>query len=205
MSCWTAAAGSIESNDYGAVWPNPDNFFLWRKLQTGMYYLKVTGYGSTDEPYVLRIREFTDTTSRGNAATLAIDGSASATIDPEDDEDYFKLELSETTEVAIRASGFPDTVGELQRSNGTVIASNDDGYLPGGRRELSHPGEPKRRGVLRQGQLVQWGLRWAIHSICYGYNRAGQRHRPGPATDSRRYRGREHIPERRRGLLQPDP
>ena len=127
---------SIESNDYGAVWPNPDNFFLWRKLQTGMYYLKVTGYGSTDEPYVLRIREFTDTTSRGNAATLAIDGSASATIDPEDDEDYFKLELSETTEVAIRASGFPDTVGELQRSNGTVIASNDDGYLPGGRRNF---------------------------------------------------------------------
>ena len=26
----------------------------------------------------------------------------------------------------------PDTVGELQRSNGTVIAVNDDGYLPGG-------------------------------------------------------------------------
>ena len=103
------------------------------RLQSGTYYIKVTGYGATDEPYVLRIREFTDTTSRSNAATLNLNGSASATIDPEDDEDYFKLELSETTEVAIRASGFPDTVGELQRSNGTVIASNDDGYLPGGR------------------------------------------------------------------------
>ena len=43
------------------------------------------------------------------------------------------MELSQATEVAIRASGYPDTVGELQRSNGTVIASNDDGYLPGGR------------------------------------------------------------------------
>ena len=124
---------SIESDDYGAVWPNPDNFFLWRKLQSGMYYLKVTGYGSTDEPYVLRIREFTDTTSRSNAATLNLNSSASATIDPEDDDDYFKLELSETTEVAIRASGLPDTVGELQRSNGTVIASNDEGNLPGGK------------------------------------------------------------------------
>ena len=80
-----------------------------------------------------RIREYTDTTSRSNAATLNLNGSANGTIDPEGDQDYFKLELSQATEVAIRASGYPDTVGELQRSNGTVIASNDDGYLPGGR------------------------------------------------------------------------
>ena len=124
---------SIDTSDRGGALPNPDNFFLWQRLQLGTYYVKVTGYGSTDEPYILRVREFTDTTSRSNAATLSIDGSASGTIDPEDDDDYFKLELSETTEVAIRASGFPDTVGQLQRSNGTVIASNDDGYLPDGR------------------------------------------------------------------------
>ena len=123
---------SIDISDRGGVLPNPENFFLWHRLKAGTYYIKVTGYGSTDEPYILRIREFTDTTSRSNAATLEINGSASGTIDPEDDDDYFKLELSETTEVAIRASGFPDTVGQLQRSNGTVIASNDDGYLPGG-------------------------------------------------------------------------
>ena len=126
----------VERGDYGGVLPNPDNFFLWQRLQSGTYYIKVTGYGPTDEPYVLRIREFTDTTSRRNAATLNLNSFASATIDPEDDEDYFKLELSETTEVAIRASGFPDTVGELQNSSGTEIASNDDSYLPGGRRNF---------------------------------------------------------------------
>ena len=126
----------VESDDYGAVLPNPDNFFLWRKLQSGTYYIKVTGFGPTDEPYILRVREFTDTTSRSNAATLNLNVFAGGTIDPEDDEDYFKLELSAATEVAIRASGFPDTVGELQRSSGTVIASNDDGYLPGGRRNF---------------------------------------------------------------------
>ena len=136
-----SAGMPVESDDYGGALPNPDNFFLWQRLQSGTYYIKVTGYGPTDEPYVLRIREFTDTTSRRNAATLNLNGSASGTIDPEDvfrrdDEDYFKLELSETTEVAIRASGFPDTVGELQNSSGTEIASNDDGYLPGGRRNF---------------------------------------------------------------------
>ena len=127
---------SIDISDRGGVLPNPDNFFLWRRLQSGTYYIKVTGYGSTDEPYILRVREFTDTTSRRNAATLNLNSFASGTIDPEDDDDYFKLELSETTEVAIRASGFPDTVGELQNSSGTVIASNDDGYLPGGTRNF---------------------------------------------------------------------
>ena len=123
---------SIESDDFGGVLPNPDGFFIWSKLDSGTYYIKVTGFGSTDEPYILRVRQFTDTTSRSNAATLSINGSASGTIDPEDDTDFFKLQLSETTEVAIRASGFPDTVGKLYNSSSQLVASNDDGYLPGG-------------------------------------------------------------------------
>ena len=127
---------SIVSDDYGSVLPNPDNFFIWRKLQPGTYYIKVTGYGPTDEPYVFRIRKFTDTTSRSNADSLVLDGLASSTIDPDADEDYFKLELSKAAEVAIRGSGFPDTVGELQNSGGGLVASNDDGYLPGGRKNF---------------------------------------------------------------------
>ena len=123
-------------NDKGTVPPNPDNFFLWRRLHPGIYYIRVTGYGSTDEPYILRIKKFTDTTSRSNATTLNLNGSANGIIFPKNDVDYFKLELSETTQVAIRASGFPDTRGELLTSNGTFIASNDDGNLPGGRRNF---------------------------------------------------------------------
>ena len=196
----------IDINDRGGALPNPDNFFLWQRLRSGTYFIKVTGYGPTDEPYILRVREFTDTTSRSNAATLNLNGSASGTIDPEDDDDYFKLELPETTEVAIRASGFPDTVGELQRSNGTVIASNDDGYLPGNRRNFVIREKPRRRGtVLRQGQFFRRKVRWAIFGVRRGHHRAGQRHRRRSATDPRRYGGRNHRPGRRRGLLQPDP
>ena len=61
---------SIVSDDYGSVLPNPDNFFIWRKLEPGTYYVKVTGYGSTDEPYVFRIGEFADTTSRSPTPLL---------------------------------------------------------------------------------------------------------------------------------------
>ena len=137
---------SIESDDYGDVLPNTDNFFLWRKLQSETYYIKVTGYGSTDEPYILSVREIVDTTSRSNAATLNLNGSAGGTIDPGYDQDYFKLELSQATGVAIRASGFPDTVGELQNSSGTVIASNNDGYLPSNRRTTA----PRWPALLRR-------------------------------------------------------
>ncbi len=126
----------FERNDTGNLLPNPDNFFLWRKLQSGTYYIKVTGFGPADEPYILRIREFTDTTSRSNAATLNLNGSASGTIDPRGDEDYFKLDLSAATEVAIRSTGLTNPIGELQNSNGTVIASDDHTYLPGGFRQF---------------------------------------------------------------------
>ena len=120
----------LATDDYGGVLPSPNNFFISLQLQAGTYYVKVTGSWPSGEPYVLRLRQFTDTTSRSDAATLSINGSAGGTIFPKDDHDYFKLVLSETAEVAIRSSGFPNTTGELQDSGGTVIATNEDGHLP---------------------------------------------------------------------------
>ena len=126
----------VESDDYGPCCPTRTTSSCGARLQSGTYYIKVTGYGPTDEPYILRVREFTDTTSRSNAATLNLDGSASGTIDPRGEEDYFKLDLSAATEVAIRSSGLTNPIGELQNSNGTVIASDDHTYLPGGFRQF---------------------------------------------------------------------
>ena len=127
---------TIESDDYGGVLPNPDNIFLWSKLQHRTYYIEVTGYGDADEPYVLRVRASPERIGWPTADPLPLNGSASGTIDSEDDTDFFIIQLSQTTEVAIRSSGFPDTVGELDNSGSQLVASNDDGYLPGGDRNF---------------------------------------------------------------------
>ena len=123
----------LESDDFGSVLPNPDAFFLWSKLSAGTYYVKVTGFGETDEPYVLRVSALTEGGGWPAAPTVPINGSAFGTIDPEEDYDHFRIHLTETTEVAIRSSGFPDTIGELYTSRSQLVARNDDGYLPGGR------------------------------------------------------------------------
>ena len=123
----------IEANDDGRVLPNPRDFFMWRTMTAGTYYLKVSGYEGAQGPYTLRLRTFTDTSSRSNAVELPLDGSARGMLDPEGDEDYFKLVVpSDDTEVVLRSSGFFDSVGELQNNSGTSLAANDDGYLTGG-------------------------------------------------------------------------
>ena len=125
----------IEGNDQGRVLPNPSDFFMWRTLKAGTYYLKISGYEGAQGPYTLRLRTFTDTTSRGNAVDLPLDGSASGMLDPKGDEDYFKLVVpTDDTEIVLRSSGFLDSVGELQNSSGTSLHVNDDGYLTDGLR-----------------------------------------------------------------------
>ena len=123
----------IEANDDGRVLPNPRDFFMWRTMTAGTYYLKVSGYEGAQGPYTLRLRTFTDTSSRSNAVELPLDGSARGMLDPEGDEDYFKLVVpSDDTEVVLRSSGFFDSVGELQNNSGRSLEVNDDGYLTGG-------------------------------------------------------------------------
>ena len=123
----------IEANDDGRVSPNPRDFFMWRTMTAGTYYLKLSGYEGAQGPYTLRLRTFTDTTSRSNAVDLPLDDSASGMVDPKGDEDYFKLVVpSDDTEVVLRSSGFFDSWGELQNNSGRSLEVNDDGYLTRG-------------------------------------------------------------------------
>ena len=74
------------------------------------------------------------------ATDLPLGSSVGGRIDPGDDQDVFRLDLSREssdTDLWIYATGDLDTFGELLTSAGEVIVSNDDGYIVG-RRNAFH-------------------------------------------------------------------
>ena len=75
--------------------------------------------------------------SRSGATSLGLGSSVPGSIDPSDDEDFFRIVLTSETDLWVYASGSDDTVGEVQDSNGAVKASNDDGILLDGRLNFS--------------------------------------------------------------------
>ena len=75
-----------------------------------------------------------DTSSISNAQEITFDsagnGAKSGLIDPDNDTDYFKMTLSEATDLVIGTTGLVyDTIGALLDSERKEITSNDDGLL----------------------------------------------------------------------------
>ena len=60
------------------------------------------------------------------ATALTLDTPQDSGISPGTDVDYFTFTLTQETGLFIWTAGALDTVGELQDSSGTVLASNDD-------------------------------------------------------------------------------
>ena len=70
----------------------------------------------------------------GAATPLPLGSSVEGRLDTGEDLDVFRLDLtteSSDTDVWIYADGGLDTVGELLASDGSVIVSNDDGFISG--------------------------------------------------------------------------
>ena len=114
------------------------NFRMTAVLRPGEYYVRVAqwrfGGGPAhvaapaarqpeDGSYILHAEgsPLTPTPLELNGA--AMEGS----IDSAEDSDYFRIAVSELTEVAIHSSGGLDTVGALLDSDGREIVSDDDG------------------------------------------------------------------------------
>ena len=68
------------------------------------------------------------------ATPLALGSSVEGSLDTGEDRDVFRLDLtaqSSDTDVWIYATGSLDTVGELLASDGSVVVSNNDGFITG--------------------------------------------------------------------------
>ena len=80
----------------------PSNFFLWKTLAAGTYYIKVTAYGGTTGAYVLRTRATVDSSSSADAHAITLDSDGIAVergilkpdVGHNPDSDYFTLTLS---------------------------------------------------------------------------------------------------------------
>ena len=61
------------------------------------------------------------------ATFIGANSSTAGTLEQGSDVDYFRLVLSARTTLTAESTGNTDTVGQLEASDGSVIASNDDG------------------------------------------------------------------------------
>ncbi len=76
----------------------------------------------------------------GTATLVELGTSVEARIDPGDDRDVFKIDLSEAsgpTDLWVYTRGDFDTYGGLYDSSGTLVALNDDGFFAGQIRAFS--------------------------------------------------------------------
>ena len=102
-----------------------------------------------------------DHPDRQSAATpLTLDSSLPGRIDPVDDEDLFKIVITEDTDLWVYTTGDLDTVGELTDSRGDVEDSNNQGH---GSRPAPHNfslrAEVEAGNLLRIGPHLRRGTR----------------------------------------------
>ena len=83
----------------------------------GDYTLRVTGLEGGGDDHG---------DSRSDATRVSLPSQTSGEIDPEDDEDYFRFEVSAAGEVLARTTGSLDTLGTLYYADGGEVATDDD-------------------------------------------------------------------------------
>ena len=110
-----------------------DNFLIRRLLERGTYYIEVSGSGTETGDYRLRVdtvgddvlTDHGDTRETATTLTLTVDTSVSGRIDPADDVDYFRIDISTTIFVDIFTTGNLDTIGRLLDNTGNLLQNND--------------------------------------------------------------------------------
>ena len=107
-------------------------FHIRRSLPSGVYYVGVGSYRTGTGDYTLHAEAVTGPGSAIDTAThLNLDSPAPGTIDTTTDADYFRLDFTETTNLALHATNF------VQYGKGVNLAPLDVHVLDAGGTELS--------------------------------------------------------------------
>ena len=93
----------LASNDY-LTRGREYNFHIRAVLPSGVYYVVVSSFWETAGDYTLHARTATDAGSTtGSATSLNLDSPTTGTIDAAGDADYFRLDLTESTNLILNA------------------------------------------------------------------------------------------------------
>ena len=151
-----------------------DQLLIWDTLTAGTYYVKVEAPEAG--AYTLHTQPVPDSTSVDDAVGLSLGGQASGILDlGSPDEDFFRLELSASTDVMLRVTRAGkdfDPVGTLLDDEGEVVAGHDDSFLDGDRSEHFIIRERLSAGVY---YLKVSGAPAVTFDVCRGYTPYGAR------------------------------
>ena len=105
------------------------NFRMEVTLDAGTYYVRVHSYAAVTGSYTLYLRPGSDDhgNTRSTATGVVLPSRTASTIDPGEDEDYFRFEVSASGVVEIESSGDLDVVGTLFDASGNRIEVDHDG------------------------------------------------------------------------------
>ena len=130
---FNSSGSKINANDNVRLITNPHNFGILHRLNRGTYYARVSsgGSGGTGE-YALHI----ETPARPGrsletAAPIQVNSAAPGWLLSDDDEDWFRLDLTGDTRIWVSETSSQIIKGELLDSDGQTIVSNDNSYLEG--------------------------------------------------------------------------
>ena len=136
---WYKTNGTLENSDGsyldsdGSRFSFNRNFHIQRTVSPGTYYVKVVGRVFDAGAYTVHARfEADDQTddhsnTRSGATSLSLGSSLPGRIGSGDDVDYFKVEVSEAGVLTVYTTGSLDTKGKLENSDGSSLATDDDG------------------------------------------------------------------------------
>ena len=133
--------GQLQAGD-GSILASDDdggdglNFRIERDVGPGTYYVKARSYGTATGSYVV-LASFaaeklplppTDDhgDTRPDATDLVLESSVQGQIEEGDDDDYFKVQVTQAGTLTVYTTGSLDTLGELEASDGSILASDDD-------------------------------------------------------------------------------
>ena len=120
----------LNLSDDAYVVSGPRNFMMTGELSPGSYYVKVTGHSGAQGAYTLHVGTLAEPAALADEPLIEL-GEVGRGVLTWGDTDFFKLVLTDPTDVAVRSGGLvPDLAGKILVPGVTHSQNDDAGLWP---------------------------------------------------------------------------